>query len=68
MENEMKQFFVDAEKAMIKQVGKMIENGEMTDEMRMKVGEAMKLFPAVANANIEIAREADEIGGHHDGE
>ena len=64
----MKQFFAEAGKAMIKQVGKMIENGEMTDEMRMKVGEAMKMFPTMANANIEIAREAEKIGVHHDGE
>jgi hypothetical protein len=57
MENEIKRLFVDAEKAMFKQVAEMIENGEMTDEMRMKVGEAMKMFPAVANANIEIAKQ-----------
>ena len=53
---------------MFKQVAEMIENGEMTDEMRMKVGEAMKMFPTMANANIEIAREAEKIGVHHDGE
>ena len=68
MENEMKQLFVDVEKAMWKQVGKMIESGEMNDEMRVKIGEAMKMFPVVANANIEIAREADEIGAHYNGE